>query len=157
MDHPTPQHPDTDLLQEIPDLDDRVVRALHRREAKRLKRALYPEKRAAERKRYRRRRQAREREQVFTHYGTSCSCCGATQRLTIDHVDGDGAEHRRAMGNRGGYRTYHWLVMNGFPAGFQTLCEPCNLSKARKHTCHLIHITSETGATPYTPAGLSAA
>lgn len=107
--------------------------------------------------RYRQHRAARERKQVFAYYGTSCSCCGATERLTIDHINGYGAEHRRAMGNRGGSKTYHWLVMNGFPAGFQTLCAPCNLSKDRTQTCTITHITSETGATPYTPAGLSAA
>ena len=157
MDHPIPQDTVTGLLQEIPAAPGTGGRAQRRREARRLRRQLYPEKRRAARRRYRARRHQREREQVFAHYGTSCACCGAADRLTIDHVAGDGAEHRRAMGNRGGYRTYRWLIANGFPAGFQTLCEPCNLSKGRKPACRLGHVNSETGAALYTPAGLSAA
>lgn len=108
----------------------------------------------AGRRRYRTRRNARERDLVFGHYGRACACCGTTERLTIDHVNGDGAEHRAAMRNRGGGHTYHWLVVNGFPSGFQTLCWPCNNSKARGLRCRINHEESETGAAPYTPAGL---
>ena len=103
-----------------------------RREARRCWRQLYPEKRRAER----RRRRHRHREKVFARYGTSCACCGATEDLTIDHVNGDGAEHRAALGNRD---IYGWLVVNGFPPGFQTLCGPCNRSKARGPACTIDH------------------
>ena len=128
--------------------------ARDRREARRRRRALYPEKIRAER----RRRRRRHREKVFAHYGTSCACCATSDDLTIDHVSGDGAEHRAALGNRGnGGHFYGWLVVTGFPAGFQTLCGPCNRSKGRGPACSLSHNQNETGATRYTPAGLSVA
>lgn len=38
-----------------------------------------------------------DRAIVFAHYGAVCSCpgCAATDDLTIDHINGDGGEHRR--------------------------------------------------------------
>jgi len=86
-------------------------------------------------------REERVRKQVFAHYGEQCACCGTTQRLTIDHVNGDGAEHREELfgdpkQNHGFYR---WLVRNGFPAGFQTLRFPCNRSKGKRDRCVLQH------------------
>jgi hypothetical protein len=138
MNDPIPERAATGLL-EIPAEDGSGPQALTRREIKKRYRALYPEKWRAQRRRYRHNRQVRERRRVFAHYGTSCACCGTGDRLTIDHVNGDGAEHRREMGNRGGSHTYHWLVMNGFPPGFQTLCDPCNLSKDRGPACRLDH------------------
>jgi hypothetical protein len=80
----------------------------------------------------------RLREQVFAHYGTSCACCGSSVRLTIDHVQGDGLEHRRVIGP-GTSALYRWLIRNGFPDGFQTLCRPCNASKGRGSFCRLNH------------------
>src|ERR1022692_1519522 len=67
-----------------------------------------------------------KRAAVFDHYGWSCACCGATENLTIDHINGDGMEHRATSGIRSGTDTYRWLVANGFPDGFQALCLPCN-------------------------------
>lgn len=78
------------------------------------------------------------REQVFAHYGASCACCGSLARLTIDHVRGDGLEHRRRIGP-GTCALYRWLIRNEFPAGFQTLCRPCNASKGRGRSCRLDH------------------
>jgi len=74
---------------------------------------------------------------VLDHYGHTCACCGVTSRLTIDHVNGDGHEHRARVG--GGWAIYRWLVKNGFPEGFQTLCRPCNVSKKRGTRCRLKH------------------
>jgi hypothetical protein len=88
-------------------------------------------------------RRARHRQQVFGHYGTVCACCGSAERLTIDHVDGDGREHREELfghgGRLAGWRFYAWLVSNGFPEGFQTLCMPCNVSKGKGERCRLDH------------------
>lgn len=65
-----------------------------------------------------------------------CQCpgCGEThvEFLTIDHVDGNGAEHRRSL-NRS--NTYAWLVRNNFPPGFRVLCWNCNCSRGRYRYC----------------------
>lgn len=91
-------------------------------------------KRAATRRRY-----AADRETVFDHYGRSCACCGAIERLTIDHVCGDGQQHREQIGATNSAGLYRWLIANGFPQGFQTLCAPCNGSKGTGLTCRLSH------------------
>lgn len=89
-------------------------------------------------------RKIRLAEQVFGHYGMVCACCGATERLTIDHINGDGGEHRRKVFGRharaaGGTKFYAWLVANGLPVGYQTLCRSCNQSKGRGERCRLDH------------------
>lgn len=45
---------------------------------------------------------AQAKEKVFAHYGQWCACCRSTKRLSIDHIDGDGAEHRKQLGKHGG-------------------------------------------------------
>jgi len=110
-----------------------------RQERRQQRRDRDPAKYRADRSAERRRSRHRQRTLVFNHYGWSCACCGATGRPTIDHVNGDGAEHRRALGNHGSYRTYRWLIVHRFPAGFQTLCEPCNQSKDRGPGCRIDH------------------
>lgn len=131
--------------------------ASDRRERRQRYRALYPESYRDLRRASAQRRRHRHKALVFAHYGTRCACCGTAERLTIDHVNGDGAEHRRALGAGGGTKIYTWLVVTGFPPGFQTLCEPCNQSKGRRRACRLSHNISETGATVSAPAGLSVA
>jgi hypothetical protein len=71
------------------------------------------------------------RNAVFDHYGWQCECCGETEPkfLTIDHINNDGAEHRKQI--RSAVSLYRWLCMNGFPEGFQTLCYNCNCGRAR--------------------------
>lgn len=86
------------------------------------------------------------KDEVFANYGGYvCRCCGETESgmLNIDHIDENGAEHRRALGltmrnliNRtpklpGGATFYHWLKTQGFPPGYQVLCYNCNISKHR--------------------------
>jgi hypothetical protein len=75
---------------------------------------------------------------VMDAYGGHCSCCGETELvfLTIDHVNDDGAEHRREIAAERGSKwlqagapTYRWLRDNGFPEGFQVLCANCNCGK----------------------------
>jgi hypothetical protein len=73
----------------------------------------------------------RVRNEVFVAYGgIRCTCCGVTEPvfLEIDHIDNNGAEHRRSLGNRG-TTMYLWLRNNGFPPGFQVLCCNCNRAK----------------------------
>lgn len=83
-----------------------------------------------------RQRRADEKAAVFGHYGQSCACCGTAERLCIDHVNGDGERHRAEVGQ---WRIYRWLISNGFPGGFQTLCNPCNGSKRGGTHCRRKH------------------
>lgn len=73
------------------------------------------------------------KKDVITAYGGKCECCGETriEFLTIDHVNGDGAEHRRKY--RG--NIYRWYRIHGYPTGFQVLCMNCNLSKGLYGYC----------------------
>jgi len=80
------------------------------------------------------------RGEVLPHYGTVCECCGTTERLSIDHVNGDGAAHRTELFGSPRGRTvafYQWLIDNGFPEGYQTLCVPCNSSKGTGAECRI--------------------
>lgn len=94
-----------------------------------------------------RRYQASHRSQVFDHYGWSCACCGTTENPSIDHVDGNGKRHREALfgqsQGRAGGTFYFWLVKQGFPPGYQTLCRLCNTSKGRGEHCILDHTKGE--------------
>ena len=91
--------------------------------------------------RYRAMDRAKHRKKKLTvldaYGGRRCACCGIEyiSMLTIDHVNNDGAKHRKQMA-RGkktvGSRLYQWLISHGFPPGFQVLCFNCNSSK---HTC----------------------
>jgi hypothetical protein len=71
---------------------------------------------------------------VITAYGGCCAVCGISniQYLTIDHIDNNGAEHRRkVMGDpkQAGWNFYRWLMNNNYPDGFQVLCYNHNASK----------------------------
>jgi len=71
---------------------------------------------------------------VLTHYGNGkCACVdcgfGDIRALSIDHIDGSGAKHRKSIG-RGGLSFYQWLVDNKFPEGYQTLCMNCQFIKS---------------------------
>lgn len=72
-------------------------------------------------------RRQRFKRMVFDHYGWKCACCGETmvECLSIDHIKQDGAKHREEIGSK----LYYWLVKEGFPEGFQTLCRNCNYGR----------------------------
>jgi hypothetical protein len=89
---------------------------------------------------------------VLAHYGDPCACCGGTDRLSIDHVNGDGAQHRAADGLGSSDAMYRWLISNNFPEGFQTLCSRCNSSKSRGDQCRLDHSPAASARLPQ-PAG----
>lgn len=79
-----------------------------------------------------RKRRIRElRVAVMTAYGgATCTCCGNSkfEFLTIDHVNNDGAEHRRQI-REGGTALLQWLKNHNYPPGFQVLCYNCNCAK----------------------------
>ena len=71
------------------------------------------------------------RSAAFAAYGGArCACCGETELgfLTLDHVNNDGAPHRREIG--GSANLLVWLRRKGYPPGFQILCFNCNLGRA---------------------------
>lgn len=87
---------------------------------------------------YNRRKNQERRLKVLVHYSLNqilgCSCCGEINPdfLTIDHINNDGAKHRREINRSGGGSPfYNWLIINEFPEGFQTLCANCQLGKVR--------------------------
>lgn len=82
-------------------------------------------------------RNAELRVEVLVVYGGVCTCCGRGEPefLGIDHVNNDGAEHRREIGGSGA-KLYHWLEKHGFPKkGFQLLCHDCNHGKHAHGIC----------------------
>lgn len=70
-------------------------------------------------------------EAIMAYGGYICACCGETEPrfLTIDHINNDGAAHRKTLKNRGA-SIFKWLKDNGYPEGFQILCMNCNHGKA---------------------------
>jgi hypothetical protein len=76
----------------------------------------------------------RRRKEVLDHYGSKCACCGEScyEFLTIDHINNDGKEHRKLIGQQ---HLYHWLRKNGYPDGFQILCWNCNSAKHHYGVC----------------------
>lgn len=65
---------------------------------------------------------------VLEHYGEKCCKCGFSdwRTLSIDHINSDGAEHRKKVS---GAHIYRWLKNNNFPTGFQILCMNCQFIK----------------------------
>lgn len=70
------------------------------------------------------------RQKALDHYGRACACCGESidEFLSIDHMDNDGAAHRRALKTNGA-GIWKWLRDSNYPANFQTLCMNCNFGK----------------------------
>ncbi|MDP2861111.1 MAG: hypothetical protein Q8N98_05415 [bacterium] len=66
-------------------------------------------------------------EKILNHYGRKCFCCGVVHKefLTIDHIKGDGAKHRKEL-NRG--RLYAYIVREKFPKRFRLSCMNCNFA-----------------------------
>jgi hypothetical protein len=79
------------------------------------------------------------KKEVVAAYGGKCTCCGEDnwQLLTIHHIDGEGAAHRKSLfGSRtaAGNRFYRWLKAQGFPKdNFELNCWNCNLGKELNH------------------------
>ncbi len=83
----------------------------------------------------------KNKREVMDHYGKVCQCCGETRLefLTLDHIEQDGAEHRRKMNFNNtctGYNFYLWLRKNNWPdMGLQVLCANCNNAKGSCGQC----------------------
>jgi hypothetical protein len=115
--------------------------AAKRRADQRWRRANDPRWRKRDRE-YQRHRNAETKCEVLLHYGGKCKCCGEEdwRLLTLDHVDGDGASHRREI-HKGkkratgrvpsGESLYRWLKTHKYPANvfIRVLCFNCNCGR----------------------------
>jgi len=96
----------------------------HKSEAMRRYRAENPAKHRAQSREAKR----KLKNAVFDLYGRKCVCCGfADQRaLTLDHINNNGAEERRELGERGVYRR---ALNNYLPLEYRVLCMNCQFIK----------------------------
>ena len=77
------------------------------------------------------------KSEVLAYYSTdntpTCVICGFNdiRALSIDHIDNNGACHRRALGDKtlAGHRFYLWLKKQNLPKGYQCLCMNCQWEK----------------------------
>lgn len=72
-----------------------------------------------------------QKYKLLYHYSNGtlrCVNCGEDdyQALTIDHINNDGAVHKKQIGAG---NLYTWLFKNNYPRGFQVLCMNCNCIK----------------------------
>jgi hypothetical protein len=76
----------------------------------------------------------RRRKSVLKAYGGKCVCCGESQWqfLSLDHVNNDGAEHRKEVGQS---QIYIWAERNNYPPVLQILCFNCNMAKGFYGEC----------------------
>lgn len=100
------------------------------------------------------RKDARARKQtVIDYYGGKCNCCGESliEFLTIDHINNDGAEHRKRMGK--GTKIYMDIIRNNFPSGqYRVLCFNCNITRGFYGYCpHHPEDKYELRHKPYNP------
>lgn len=95
--------------------------------------AKYREKNREKIKLYNKQRRLSFKNIVLDKYGRSCVTCGFSdiRALQIDHMNNDGAKERKSLGgqNFSGWRFYEYLIKNGLPDGYQTLCANCNMIK----------------------------
>lgn len=90
-------------------------------------------------KEWNRRANRKLKVQTLAAYGGAvCVCCGETQMefLTLDHVNGDGAAHRKRLG-MAAFRFYRTLRAQDYPNDppLQILCRNCNWAKGVDGTC----------------------
>ena len=79
------------------------------------------------------------KRRIFDFYSNGtmkCALCGFPdyRALCLDHIDNNGAEHRKSLSNGNRENTssdtiYLSLIKSNFPSGFQILCHNCNIIK----------------------------
>jgi len=73
--------------------------------------------------------------ELLNAYGNKCSCCGGREPefLTLEHINGDGAAHRKKVGESNVYRD---LKRRGWPKDEYTLlCMNCNFATRYGDIC----------------------
>lgn len=109
-----------------------------RKAARRASHNKWAEKNHEYRLEYKRKLRVARKIEVLSHYSGGdpvCDCCGETELafLTLDHINGDGAKHRRenfgSNKSAGTSYVYGWIKRNGFPPIFKVLCFNCNTGR----------------------------
>lgn len=74
----------------------------------------------------------RLREQLFAMYGHVCAVCGFSDKraLTLDHINLNGNEERRMLGERG---VWQRARDNYLPDEYRTLCMNCQFIERHKN------------------------
>ena len=95
-----------------------------------------------------RKKRVHKRRLCIDQYGGKCVCCGEDrfELLAFDHINDDGAEHRREV-QQGGENFVKWLIKEGFPDHIQILCHNCNSAKGWYGICP--HERERRGIVPY--------
>jgi hypothetical protein len=79
---------------------------------------------------YNKKRRLEAKHIILNKYGKSCVHCGFDdiRALQIDHIEDNGAEERKSLGGQkvSGANFYLYLIKQGLPEGYQTLCANCN-------------------------------
>jgi hypothetical protein len=86
-------------------------------------------------------RRAADRLSVLSHYSNGkleCACCGEKTYwfLSLDHINNDGAKHRKNYGGRKSFNADSFnrvLIKEGYPKGIQVLCMNCNWGKRQNN------------------------
>lgn len=70
---------------------------------------------------------------AYSNGDPKCACCGERELdfLALDHINNDGAEHRRRVRKL----MYKHLKDEGYPPGIQVLCHNCNVAKGLYGSC----------------------
>ena len=73
----------------------------------------------------------RLRDRLFAGYGSTCACCGETERafLELDHVNGGGKKHYASFTSP--LSLYREVILAGFPPIYRLLCANCNRGRQR--------------------------
>jgi superfamily II DNA helicase RecQ len=79
----------------------------------------------------------RIRLEILTYYSKgvpNCSCCQEQRMefLSIDHINGGGAQHRKTMKASS---IYSAIKRDNFPENYRVLCHNCNMSKGLYGYC----------------------
>jgi len=98
------------------------------------------------RREYQRAWQRKLKAEAIAAYGGYCRRCGESRLdlLVLDHINDNGAEHRRETGTKGGWPFYQKMRQQGWPVGLQVLCHNCNAAKQRGLVLRqprLLHLT----------------
>jgi hypothetical protein len=79
-----------------------------------------------------RKAKSRIRERLYDMYGNKCVLCGFDNilALTLDHINNNGAEERKALGERG---VYYRALEKYRPNEYRIICMNCQFIERVEH------------------------